>query len=155
MSGLGLGGLDPQEKKQSLQVESRRDWLSGTFVSIGRLAYLEGGGRLGWTQACNNALKAVCMGPPWVWWDIMTESLRILHVTQANCGRHPAQSLICAPHRLEKLFFSFSFSQGCSHSFTSSWSQFEEYSTEKNGICDAAKGIKRKLDLRGLSGVNQ
>lgn len=38
----------PQAKRVQKEEESRTDWLQGTFLSIGRIAHLEGGGPLGW-----------------------------------------------------------------------------------------------------------
>ncbi|CAK0895379.1 unnamed protein product, partial [Prorocentrum cordatum] len=59
---------------------SKSEIRNGTYVSLGRLAWLEGGGSSGMKIAVRYATNCVIMGGIWCSWDEMGEVLKYLHV---------------------------------------------------------------------------
>ena len=48
-------------------------------MTIGRMAWKEGGGKSGWTSACNLALHGVSMGKPWTKRDSKARNTKYLY----------------------------------------------------------------------------
>ena len=70
--------------KEFIQIkkEVRESWKRSTYMPVGRMAVEEGGGKAGWLQASRYAFRCMCLGPPWVRYDDMTESLRFLYIVE-------------------------------------------------------------------------
>ncbi|CAK0852493.1 unnamed protein product, partial [Prorocentrum cordatum] len=67
----------------------------GEYLAVGGVAWLEGGGDQGRQNAITYATKAIQMGPPWICYDEMTETIKILYITKGfseviaeNWSRH-------------------------------------------------------------------
>ncbi|CAK0885862.1 unnamed protein product [Prorocentrum cordatum] len=65
-----------QKKETSLV---KRKLKKASYLPIGRVAWLEGGGKLGWIQATRYFTKCIRMGPPWVKFNKMTEVIMRLY----------------------------------------------------------------------------
>ena len=52
-------------------------------MTIGRMAWKEGGGKNGWVSACNLALHAVSLGPPWTERDEKARNTKFLYFEES------------------------------------------------------------------------
>ncbi|CAK0832151.1 unnamed protein product, partial [Prorocentrum cordatum] len=72
------------KRREKVTTFSRTEYKNGQYLAIGRVAHLEGGGRLGWLQAIKIFCKTMAMGPPWIAYDELSESLRTLYIIRGT-----------------------------------------------------------------------
>ena len=78
-----------QEQAVKTTTMTRSEFTKGQYLPLGRIAHLEGGGRLGWRNACKLFAKCMMMGPPWIMYDPLTEALRALYIIMVQHSGGP------------------------------------------------------------------
>ena len=58
------------------------DRNKGNFYSLARIAVEEGGGSSGMRAACNYAMRALTLGPPWIEYDEWTQQVKFLYMVK-------------------------------------------------------------------------
>ena len=72
------------EREKTKTVTTCQKWMSkGKYMTIGRMAWKEGGGKSGWVSACNLALHAVVLGPPWTKRDKKARNTKFLYFEES------------------------------------------------------------------------
>ena len=56
------------------------DWKESELLAIGRIAWMEGGGKRGWRNACNISLACIAMGGGWIDYDSMAKDVKFRYM---------------------------------------------------------------------------
>eukprot|EP00959_Pyramimonas_sp_CCMP1952_P432461 9056103-Pyramimonas_sp.AAC.1 len=70
------------EKRSKVESRKQEFFKTAVYLSIGRIAWLEGGGQAGMRAAVKYMAKAMIHGGKWVVYDDMTEQVKALYVQQ-------------------------------------------------------------------------
>jgi hypothetical protein len=71
---------DYQKTKSYTQRSEIVDTSKGQYLSLLRMAHKEGGGQSSLMSSIRYALKCISLGPPWIRWDSMTDTMRYLYM---------------------------------------------------------------------------